>query len=69
MRTHAGMDCMSRDPPGPVGAMILDAKYCEFCGCTSSQSAIQRQVLLQVFAGDPTLNARKAEKPVSQLIH
>ena len=54
----------------PVGAMILDAKYCEFCGCNFLRRARSKdrycsKCLLTI----PTLNAQKAEKPVSQLIH
>jgi hypothetical protein len=54
----------------PVGAMILDAKYCEFCGRNFLRKARSRdrycsKCLLTVL----TLNAQKREKLVSELIH
>jgi len=54
----------------PVGAMILDAKYCEFCGRNFLRRARSKDrycsnCLLTI----PTLKAQKAEKPVSELIH
>jgi len=53
----------------PVGAMILDAKYCEMCGCNflrrgRSKDRYCSKCLLTI----PTLNAQKAEKFVSELI-
>ena len=54
----------------PVGAMILDAKYCEFCGCNFLRRAQSKgRYCSKCLLAIPTLNARKAEKPVSQLIH
>jgi hypothetical protein len=54
----------------PVGAMILDAKYCELCVCNflrriRSKSRYCSKCLPTIL----TLNAQKAEKLVSELIH
>jgi hypothetical protein len=54
----------------PKGAMILDAKYCEWCGCNflrkaQSQTRYCSQCLLTV----PSLNVQGSQKLVSQLIH
>ena len=54
----------------PVGAMILDAKYCEMRGRNFLRSARSKdrycsKCLLTVL----TLNAQRTEKPMSELIH
>jgi hypothetical protein len=54
----------------PVGAMILDAKYCELCGCTFLRNAKSknrycsncRHTIL-------ALNAQRIKKRKPQLIH
>ncbi len=54
----------------PVGAMILDAKYCEFCGCNFLRRARSRdRYCSRCLVAIPTLNAPHAEKLVSELIH
>jgi len=53
-----------------VGALTLDAKYCELCGCNflrivRSKNRYCSKCLPTILA----LNTQKVEKPVSQLIH
>jgi hypothetical protein len=54
----------------PVGATILDAKYCELCGRNflrraRSDDRYCSKCLLTIL----TVNTQIAEKPVSKLIH
>ena len=54
----------------PDGAMILDAKYCELCGRNflrraQSTDRYCSKCLLTIL----TVNAQRAEKPLSELIH
>jgi hypothetical protein len=54
----------------PVGAMILDAKYCEMCGCNFLRRARSKDRYCSKCR--PTilmLNAQRAEKSASELIH
>jgi hypothetical protein len=54
----------------PAGAMILDAKYCEMCGCNFLRRARSRdRYCSKCRPTILTLNAQRTEKPVSQLIH
>jgi len=54
----------------PVGAVILDAKYCEMCGCSflrraQSEDRYCSQCLLTI----PSLHVQETSKLASQLIH
>ena len=54
----------------PVGAMILDTKYCELCGCNFLRRATsQSRYCSNCWPTISALNARKAVKLPSQLIH
>ncbi len=53
----------------PFGAMILDAKYCEFCGRNFLRRARSKnRYCSKCLLTFPTLNAPETEK-VSELIH
>jgi hypothetical protein len=54
----------------PAGAVVLDAKYCELCGCNflrrkQSKDRYCSKCLLTVL----TVNREKDEKVPSQLVH
>ena len=54
----------------PLGALVLDAKYCEFCGCNflrrkQSRDRYCPQCLLMLL----TVDSEEREKLVSPLIH
>jgi hypothetical protein len=54
----------------PFGAMILDAKYCELCGRNFLRKARSKtRYCSKCLPTNFTLDAQRAEKPVSQLIH
>jgi hypothetical protein len=54
----------------PAGAKILDAKYCEWCGCNFlRETKSPNRYCSKCWPLILTLNTRKAEKPTSQLIH
>jgi len=54
----------------PAGAKILDAKYCEWCGCNFLREAKSAsRYCSKCWPLILTLNARKAQKVASQLIH
>jgi hypothetical protein len=54
----------------PAGAKILDAKYCEWCGCNFLREAkSSNRYCSKCWPLILTLNARKAQKLASQLIH
>ena len=54
----------------PFGAVVLDAKYCEFCGC----NFLRRKQLKDKYCSTClltmlTVNQEEEEKLLSQLIH
>jgi len=54
----------------PLGAKILDAKYCEWCGCNFLREAKSaNRYCSKCWPLILTLNQRKGEQLVSQLIH
>lgn len=54
----------------PAGAKILYAKYCEWCGCNFLREAKSaNRYCSKCWPMILTLNARKAKKLASQLIH
>jgi hypothetical protein len=61
---------MSYETHVPVGAIILDTKYCEFCGCNFLRRARSKdrycsKCLLTILS----LNGQKTANLVSELIH
>jgi len=54
----------------PAGTMILDAKYCEWCGCNFLRIAqSQTRYCFQCLLTIPALNVQGSQKLSSQLIH
>ena len=54
----------------PLGAMILDAKYCELCGRNFLRKAqSEDRYCSKCWPTILTLNQRKGEQLASQLIH
>lgn len=54
----------------PAGAKILDAKYCEWCGCNFLREAKSAsRYCSKCWPLILTLNARQVQKLASQLIH
>jgi hypothetical protein len=54
----------------PVGAMILDAKYCEWCGCNFlRQAQSETRYCFRCLLTIPALNVQGSQKLASQLIH
>jgi hypothetical protein len=54
----------------PVGAMILDAKYCEFCGCNFLRRAQSKdRYCSKCLLTFPALRAQETEKLLSELVH
>ena len=54
----------------PAGAKVLDAKYCEWCGCNFLREAMSTyRYCSECWPLVHTQNARQAEKLRSQLIH
>jgi hypothetical protein len=54
----------------PAGARILDSKYCEWCGCNFLREAKSAdRYCSKCWPAILTLNAQKAQKRASELIH